>query len=119
MAVYAPQTPEARKLLEITDALNSAQHQWETYAAILGSAYTSAFALHDAAVGEIGVSSKESAEAAYCILSLFCVSIAGGTVGGVMAPWVAKQASLVGGTLVSTALSQGAQIVTERGVDLL
>jgi len=122
--VYDPKTDAAKEVKRLEGDISTAQDQWNTYATILGAAYKKAFEEHRDAIKKVQEKYRLAAESAYWVLSLLCVSHAGGVVGGLMAPWVArageKAAKRIGITMtngISGTFSQGAQMLAQRGVD--
>lgn len=109
-----------RETSRIFEKINTAHHEWNTYAEILGKAYKEAYGRHEGALSEIAEKYKTEQQVAYWVLSLLCVSFAGGVTGGLMAPVVA---SAVGGAAVriantaSGSMSQASQIVTQKVID--
>lgn len=74
------------KFLEVD--LDTAQLQWNTYIAVIGSAYTSAYSIHKITLENMKEMRLARAETTYFLLSALSVGFAGGLVGGMMAPWV-------------------------------
>jgi hypothetical protein len=118
---YQPRTAAAKAVKVLHDETATAQLQWEGYATQLGIGYREAYKEHAGALTKIQENYRVTAESAYWVLSLLCVSFAGGLVGGLMAPWVVKAGETVGAivtrSVVSGTSSQAAQIITQRGID--
>lgn len=85
---YIPKGEAAKEIHEVYGDLNTAQHQWNTYATILGSGYTAAYQNHENVLNRMKEHKRASSEAMYFMLSLLTAGFAGGLVGGLMAPWV-------------------------------
>jgi hypothetical protein len=82
---------EATKVFSKVDGeLDTAQHQWNTYADILGAGYTDAYHEHKDALDEIFRARMIGSEIFYFLFSGLAVGLAGGLVGGLMIPYMKK-----------------------------
>jgi hypothetical protein len=82
---------EASKVFsKIEGELNTAQHQWNTYADILGAGYTDAYLEHKDALDKIFRARMVGAEVLYFLFSGPAVGMAGGLVGGLMIPYMER-----------------------------
>jgi hypothetical protein len=127
MPLYLPKTPTAQKYKVIMDAIDTAQHSWNTYVTQLGRGYREAYKKHDKAIGDIKEKYRLAAESAYWVLSLLCVSFAGGMVGGLMAPWVNRAGESAAKDAIDSATRQRNFVsgtvggittgVTQKGID--
>lgn len=80
---------EATKVFSKIDVeINSAHHQWNTYADILGAGYNDAYLHHKEALDEIFRARMAGKEILYFLFSGIVVGWAGGLAGGMMIPWV-------------------------------
>jgi hypothetical protein len=120
--VYLPKTEAGKKLNEVMGAFNTAEFQWNTYATQLGRGYTTAYNLHQEAIGKINENLKLKAEEAYWLLSLLCVAFAGGVAGGLMAPWVSKAGQVTSQLIIrnkmSAAAANAVSGVVQKGTDV-
>lgn len=83
-----PENEASKEIDKLHRELNTAQHQWETYAAALGRGYTVAYRRQRDTLEFMKEQRRASSEAMYFLLSLLCAGFAGGLVGGLLAPWV-------------------------------
>jgi hypothetical protein len=118
---YVPKTEAGRVAASAESAVNSAHLQWLTFAGYVSKGYTIAYNEHTGALGKIQQILKERNDFNHFLLSLLCVSVGGGIIGGVMAPWIAKAGSDVlknaFRTGVSGAKGSGGQMIVQRSVD--
>jgi len=121
--VYLPTTNAGKTINEVMEALNTAQHQWNTYATQLGRGYTTAYGNHKDAIDKVSENLRLKAEHAYWVLSLLCVAFAGGLAGGLMAPWVAKAgtefAKIMVRNKVSSVTANAVQGLVQKGTDIV
>lgn len=110
---------EARKVFSKIDGeLNTAQHQWNTYAKGLGLAYAYAYKNHKDTLDHMDRKRTLELELTYALFSGFIVGAAGGFVGQLMAPWV-EMAGKRGGNEYIRAVVRGAlQEEAERAIML-
>ncbi len=114
---YLPKTKAGQEIHVLMGELSSAQHQWNTYATQVGRGYTTAYGWHDDTVKKVQERLRLAAESAYWLLSLLCVSFAGGLVGGLMAPWVSRAGSMTARTMLSETMQSQAQSITQKGLE--
>jgi hypothetical protein len=119
--VYLPKTEAGKTIDALTEQLNSAQFQWNTYATQLGRGYTTAYKFHQKAIDDINENLRLKAESSYWLLSLLCVAFAGGVAGGLMAPWVTKAGQVTSQLIIrnklSAATANGISGVVQKGTD--
>jgi hypothetical protein len=118
---YVPKTEAGRVAASAESAVNSAHLQWLTFAGYVAKGYTIAYSNHAGALEKIQQILKGRNDFNHFLLSLVCVSLGGGIVGGVMAPWIAKAGSDVLQNALRTGVSgskgSGAQMIIQRALD--
>lgn len=117
---YLAKHPAAKDMSELLGIISTAQLQWNTYATLLGSAYTKAYKKHEDAIKDTQDKAKMRTEMAYWVLSLLCVSLAGDLTGGLMGPWAAGASTAAAQrmvTMISGAVSGGSGMVTQKVID--
>ena len=115
--VYQPKTGASKEINKLMADLSTAQFQWNTYATQLGRGYTAAYQEHEDAIKKINEQYRLAAEAAYWVLSLLCVSAAGGVAGGLMAPWATRAGLVAARTTVSETIQSMTGQIAQKGLD--
>jgi hypothetical protein len=106
---YRPKTKAALELKEIADGLERAQLDWGTYALKLGIGYNTAFDVHEGALKSVEEKYRLAAQSQYWVLSLLCVAMTGGVIGGLLAPWVGAAGASLAAQFVRTFTSETLQ----------
>lgn len=111
---YIPRYEAAKEIRQVLVDFDTAQHQWNTYADMLGKAYATAFTRHTDVFDEMAKDLKPSKgdRAFYFLFSLFSVGFGGGLVGGLMAPWVRGAGNVTGELVFRTTMSNATRQIT-------
>jgi hypothetical protein len=119
---YDPVSPAGKRIIDVLGPLGGAESDWMALAVDVADGYQTAYDNHTKALNDVKAIIKEQNETSYFILSLLSVSLAGGLVGGAMAPWVGTANtksfwSVLARNASSGSKSSAAQAVVQKGLD--
>ncbi len=118
----ADESPASGPLHNVVTELLSSKAAWEQLGVRIAKGYTTAYGFHVRTLKEMDrAKSEASSDALMFVFSIVCVGLAGGVVGGLMGPWIKKQAEstahFVYKEAVRSVLQQGAKDLAKAGDD--